>query len=418
MLTLIQTISDEESDCEFSRTYVYRVADNCGNERICSITYSGADTTPPMGVCPGPFLNIPDLAHVPAPNPTWLASHYTDNCSDSLVVRVLRVRRTGSTCDGIEVTHIYEIGDLCGNKDTCEVLYVVDPNPDGVLPGVVGECPPGQTDMQCWKDVPDPLDVLPLVEDSYSSTDGGPVRVIYLGANVINNFCSFWIQHIYQVENPCAPGREICVITYEGNDLTPPTGECPEGLTDLDCIEDVPPPNPLAIEPLYMDNCAGGFAYLVNTEIVGEECKEFSVTYTYHIYDKCFNYAVCEVTHTGGTAPDATSPPPSAPTPDPGLPTLPQEILSLPVLAEQSVRVYPNPTSGEVFVELGRAEEEETHLSVYNIYGQLLVNRKLAPGELQHRIDLVGEGFTSGTYLIAVRTPEGVVTEKLILSKD
>jgi hypothetical protein len=413
-VTLLQTISDEESDCEFSRTYIYRVSDNCGNVRTCSITYSGGDTTPPTGICPGPFTGLASISEVPAPNTNWIAGIYTDNCSDSLVVRVLRVRRTGSTCEGIDVFHIYEIGDLCGNKDTCEVLYRVNPNPDGVLPGIIGECPAGQSNMQCWKDVPDPLDVLPLVEDSYSSADGGPVRVIYLGANIINNFCSFWIQHIYQIENPCAPGREICVITYEGNDLTPPTGECPEGLTDLDCIDDVPPADPIAISALYTDNCDGSFAYLVNTEIIGEGCLPFSVTYTYHVYDDCFNFAVCQVTHTGGNNPGAA--------PDSGhslsVPT-PGAITSAQADRQAiEVKIYPNPTSGEVYIEMSQGGEEAAQLVVYNIYGQQMINRRLPAETPVYRLDLAGEGFSSGTYLIAIRTQDGVITEKLILSRD
>jgi ribosomal protein S26 len=400
--TYVDQITSGICQQEFTVQRTWTATDLCGNSSTCVQTISVVDNQAPTGACPQGLSDLASLNDVPAPDPAAVAANYTDNCSASVTATLSNSTTTGTACQGYTVTYSYIISDGCGNTATCSVVHRVR-----AANSLVGSCPEPVTGLQCWADVPTGQEALPIVQQSYSSTSGLPVTVIYLGSTVINNFCSFTYQHTYQVTEPCTGARTICTLTYSGNDLTPPTGTCPSGLSGLSCKSQVPPPNPAAIAANYTDNCSSTtFAYLVNTIETGPECGNFSVTYVYHVYDDCFNYAVCEVTYTGTS----------------GL----RQITQLTGDTQDGVQpkgglqlnAYPNPVRDELFVELEQPLERDAILVVFDVFGRQVMSLAWAAGERQNRLSLSKEGLPSGTYLLVLRQGDEVATQKILLNKD
>jgi hypothetical protein len=227
--------------------------------------------------------------------------------------------------------------------------------------------------------------------------------VTYIGTTTINNYCQFTIRHAFSIDDPCT-GRTICVLEYSGQDLTPPTGNCPAGASGLACQADVPSPSPNAIAGNYTDNCSSVHAYLMAAIVDGDDCGAFSVTYRYNVYDDCDNYVVCEVVHTGvnvGARPQG-----------PG---------SIQVDGSESQKLdmtaFPNPTTGELFLEFKHNQGERAELVIYNVLGKQIVTRTLQLDSPTYRLDLVDEGLSSGTYLITIRTDSQIITRTIVLSK-
>lgn len=81
------------------------------------------------------------------------------------------------------------------------------------------------------------------------------------------------------------------------------------------------------------------------------------------------------------------------------------------------MRAYPNPTSGELFLEFENNKGEKAELDVYNVYGKRLISRSLVLDSPGYRLYLPDEGLSSGSYLITIRTDAKVITRTVILSK-
>ncbi|MCB0599427.1 MAG: hypothetical protein KDD28_35485, partial [Phaeodactylibacter sp.] len=201
----------ELADCRFALTYDYVVTDNCGNEKLCSITLRGEDTTPPSGNCPQ-GQDVFAYGAVPFPDTNYIREFYTDACSD-FKISILPRTVIGGPCEDITVYNNYELRDLCGNATQCSVPYHIDE----IIPDQVA-CPPNVTDMQCWADVPTPQEAQEVFE--YYFAPG--TQVIFIGQTVVNNYCQFTFKYSYSVTDPCIGKRRICVLTFTGQDLTPP----------------------------------------------------------------------------------------------------------------------------------------------------------------------------------------------------
>lgn len=389
----------------------YLILDNCGNTKTCSVKYSGEDDTPPSGDCPAP-ITVASLDEVPAPSFAFIESLYTDSCGNGNVqVSILGVTTTGNGCDGYTVTHSYKIEDACENAAFCEVVY----NVPGAA-GLVGNCPAPITGLHCWADVPSGQEAISIVQNSFSSGNGGPVTVLYLGSTVINNYCTFTYRHTYQVIESCSGERRICILTFEGNDDIAPEGVCPEGESGLSCLSEVPAPDPDAVASNFTDNCSTPFGYFIERTVEGNNCTGFTVTDYYRVYDDCDNYVECFLVYTGGGpgngCPDCNTR--RGIQQQPAGPEAEHAGLSKSGL---SVEVYPNPTSGELFLEFSEFVEGEAVLQVHNVFGQQVIFRAIELDSKQYRLGLHKEGLASGAYLISIRTGEEIVTRKVVLNR-
>ncbi|MCB9042053.1 MAG: T9SS type A sorting domain-containing protein [Lewinellaceae bacterium] len=382
---VLASVQLDEDNCDFTVTHNYQIYDDCGNSTPCSITYSGGDNEPPAGNCPvgGEVASLND---VPTPNPDAIASNYTDNCG-TVWAQVLSTSTTGTACTGFTVTQTYSVGDNCGkdNNVICAVSYTVAPN--GETP-IGGTCPAPVTGLQCWDDVPTAAQAQATIESAYPGA-----TAVYIGSTNINNYCQFSFAYAFSITDPCTGNRTVCVLKYEGQDLTPPAptnGGCPAGVT----ASTVPAPDPAGVAAGYTDNCSSVHAYRVATTLNG-----FDVTYHYRVYDDCDNNVVCSVTHTGGISRPGTGPATAG------------------SAAELQLKAYPNPTSGELFLEFGELPAEAATITLSNLYGQQVFTRTLTVDAPTQQLNLQSEGLSNGTYLLTVRTKEAHSTQRIVLNR-
>jgi hypothetical protein len=304
----------------------------------------------------------------------------------------------------VTVFNNYKLTDLCGNTTQCAVPYYIEQvDPNLII------CPPDVTNMQCWADVPSPQEAQELFEYYFSPG----TQVVFMGQTIDNNYCQFTYKYAYSVTDPCIGGRKICVLTFTGQDLTPPApalvnGGCPEGLSGLACQDEVPSPDVNAIAARYTDNCSPPFAYLTKPPVVnGDYCGDFTVTHFYRIYDDCDNFVECQVVHSGnGGALDQQE----------GSVLRPDEASPSPEVAGLELKVYPNPTKDEVILEFDHYQGEQAELTVYNVYGQAVFNRQLALDQPIYRLNLLEQGLSNGSYFISIRTEASVIVRTVVLT--
>ena len=79
----------------------------------------------------------------------------------------------------------------------------------------------------------------------------------------------------------------------------------------------------------------------------------------------------------------------------------------------ENIRVYPNPTSGTVTVDLSQLEGVNAHISVINTFGAVIATRNVTIG--LNQFDLSAE--PNGLYFVEVVTENGKAVYKLNLSK-
>ncbi|MCP4442509.1 MAG: T9SS type A sorting domain-containing protein [Aureispira sp.] len=78
-------------------------------------------------------------------------------------------------------------------------------------------------------------------------------------------------------------------------------------------------------------------------------------------------------------------------------------------------KVYPNPTTGNVFVELGLSNPAQVQVDVYNATGQNVMTKQLK-GQAA-RIELSTGELPTGVYMIRFAVEEQVTTQKLIIQR-
>lgn len=85
---------------------------------------------------------------------------------------------------------------------------------------------------------------------------------------------------------------------------------------------------------------------------------------------------------------------------------------NLPAVAH--FNVFPNPSGGDFRVDIALKEILDIHLRIYRVDGQIL---KEMVGEGQDRYQFSGFIEDSGVYLIKLETPQGSVSQELIITK-
>ncbi|WP_228851852.1 T9SS type A sorting domain-containing protein [Aegicerativicinus sediminis] len=115
------TLTDTEltgTNCGWEKTFTYEIEDNCENVVMCSVTYSGGDTTAPTleGELPTGETGISDCQPEmidDAPTAEDIAALFDDNCGNVVV------ERSGPSVEGDDcswtLTYTYTVKDECGN---------------------------------------------------------------------------------------------------------------------------------------------------------------------------------------------------------------------------------------------------------------------------------------------------------------
>jgi hypothetical protein len=78
-----------------------------------------------------------------------------------------------------------------------------------------------------------------------------------------------------------------------------------------------------------------------------------------------------------------------------------------------STKVYPNPTSGIINIEIPSLTEKTT-LSVYDLQGRMVYTQET--NQVENTISL--EGIQDGVYLIQIDNTAGSITKKIVLKRN
>jgi hypothetical protein len=286
---IVITYSDSQNGGGITRTW--KATDDCDNWSSCQqIISTSPDTTPPQITCPDP-VTVECPADVPTPIPLLIVA--VDDCDPSPVVIWVSDVSQGS-CPTI-ITRTYKATDASGNWATCTQIITVD---DQTLPQLVG-CPSNVT-VSC-DNIPAPANV--------TATDNCPGVTVNYSQNETPGQCAQekTITRTWTATDLC--GNQVScsqVITVEDN--TPPVfTNCPGGMT-VECIGDVPQPNPALCTAT--DNCDPNPTITFVSDVSnGQTCPEI-ITRTYKATDACGNEATCQqiITVDDTTPPQITCP--------------------------------------------------------------------------------------------------------------
>jgi hypothetical protein len=85
------------------------------------------------------------------------------------------------------------------------------------------------------------------------------------------------------------------------------------------------------------------------------------------------------------------------------------------VLSNVGVNVFPNPTTGMVYINIKNGEVGDYVLNVYNVLGALVysMNANSSTGMLNENIDF--SEFTKGIYMINIECGTEIITRKIIV---
>jgi len=103
----------------------------------------------------------------------------------------------------------------------------------------------------------------------------------------------------------------------------------------------------------------------------------------------------------------------------PGMPNTTNDTLcasptSVPKVANQTwLKVFPNPTRGEVFVDITKSKSNEATVSLFNVLGKEVMTATLTYMSRPNRIDL--SSYEAGVYYVTVTSDKGSLTNRIIL---
>ncbi|MCX6296845.1 MAG: T9SS type A sorting domain-containing protein, partial [Bacteroidetes bacterium] len=84
-------------------------------------------------------------------------------------------------------------------------------------------------------------------------------------------------------------------------------------------------------------------------------------------------------------------------------------------LNENSIRIYPNPTSGNITIECGNAFQSEITIDIYSVTGQKIYTNTFDSKNKNQKVNL--SDFANGMYTIKILTSNFVKTERIILNR-
>ena len=81
----------------------------------------------------------------------------------------------------------------------------------------------------------------------------------------------------------------------------------------------------------------------------------------------------------------------------------------------ESISLYPNPSSGEVTLNINIPIISSADVTVFNSLGETVISKNSVPTNMETKLDL--RNRPEGIYFVKIATTEGSVTKKVIISK-
>jgi len=86
------------------------------------------------------------------------------------------------------------------------------------------------------------------------------------------------------------------------------------------------------------------------------------------------------------------------------------------IALEEYISAYPNPSTGEVFMNLNISDVSSADITVFNSIGEAILSKKVTvPSTKEIKLDLNSK--PNGVYLVKIKTSEGTVTKKIVINK-
>jgi hypothetical protein len=82
-----------------------------------------------------------------------------------------------------------------------------------------------------------------------------------------------------------------------------------------------------------------------------------------------------------------------------------------------NVTIYPNPSTGDVFLNLDNANVTSADIVIYNTVGEAVLQKKISVPTSGKEIKLNMGDKPEGVYLFRMNTPQGSVTKKVVINK-
>ena len=238
----------ENTDCNWSFKYIYRIQDACGNFTFCNVIYSGGDATPPyldepLEDCA--TLNETDvnecLSVATSFDPNDLlfdvGSLYTDNCDANLTVAWLE------TIEGVEnsdcswsFTYRFTITDNCQLSTICEVVRSGGDSEHPMLMDPDETCSSLDDDdiNACLADAENlgGASLEGAIKLLYQDNCDPNFTVEYTGktSGPLNDDCAWTFTYDYLIKDGCG-NSTTCSVTFSGGDLEAPTFTVPDDIT-------------------------------------------------------------------------------------------------------------------------------------------------------------------------------------------
>ena len=85
------------------------------------------------------------------------------------------------------------------------------------------------------------------------------------------------------------------------------------------------------------------------------------------------------------------------------------------VLADDFIKLFPNPASDQITVSFSKKVNNAIHLSILNIQGQVLF--QIEADQLEQQIDIATDQLAAGVYILQLNTKEGVLNKRFLLQR-
>jgi subtilisin-like proprotein convertase family protein len=87
-------------------------------------------------------------------------------------------------------------------------------------------------------------------------------------------------------------------------------------------------------------------------------------------------------------------------------------------LEGMELKVYPNPSNGNIYVEFTQDPTEAIQIEVFNALGQRVMERTYAPQMIQGRINVNVQNASTGTYMMKISSSGAYTTKRVVIMQE
>jgi|GEM_PF-3400598 len=392
-----------------STSVIWQATDGAGLTQRCTFTVTVSDGQAPVIACPGNQIKATDAnactAVVTYANPT-----FTDNCAGGSVSFVSGLASGSAFLKGI-TTVTWKATDAVGLTKTCTFRITVN---DTQAPTIT--CPPNQSKTT------DPglcTAVATYANATFTDncTGGSVVKISGLSSG---SAFPKGVNNVAFRATDAAGSTSLCTMTVTVTDVQLPTVSCPANISVTGsnatgiCSAVVTFNNPTAA-----DNCGIQSSYLWSGLASGSVFPQGVTTNVWRATDNSGLTASCVFTVAVGCGTSQGT----MGTMNDELETMNQQdaARSSFIVHRSSLLSFtlaPNPATSEVRITVEGLGERGGTLTVLDAQGRMVWKQAVTAPAWMNTLDVSGEKFAAGLYLIVLQSEGRAVTKRLIVVKD